>query len=90
VKIGATSFQQTKAALTPLTNPAEPGQEGREEPLVRKRPSHVLLGWRRLEAPVIAQILAAMPERPALTPAEAAQRYKAPPLPPATHRRGQA
>jgi hypothetical protein len=60
-----------------------------EKPRSERRPSHVLLGWRRLDAQLIAQILAASPDRPALVPAEAAQRYRAPPPPPVTRLLGE-
>ena len=66
-----------KAAVMPLEGARKSvPDERKEQATVRKRPSHILLGWRNLEAPLIAQVLAAMPERPALAPAEAAQRYQ--------------
>jgi hypothetical protein len=79
VRTGLTAERSLIPAARPRVQPAEPPKAPKQ------RPSHVLLGWRRLEAPVVTQILAAMPDRPALVPAEAAQRYRGVPQPPVTH-----
>jgi hypothetical protein len=85
MRIGAVQGGLTpERALTRSAKPSAQTAQGEQE-APKRRASHVLLGWRRLEAPLIVQILGTSGDKPTRTPMEAMALYSPLVAPPLTH-----